>query len=69
MRKVKFKGEIELESVDKATYDAYHIIPQSAQDVKNIPANQEKGTKVLENGRLYILHNGSKYNVQGNKVR
>ena len=68
MRKVKFKGDIVLESVDKATYDAYHIIPQAHQAIDNTEV-KEKARKVMIDGQIYI-HRGEKiYNLQGQTVR
>ena len=68
MRKVKFKGDIVLESVDKATYDAYHIIPQSTQAIDNTEV-QEKARKVMINGQLLILRGDKTYTVTGSLVQ
>ena len=68
MRKVKFKGDIVLESVDKATYDAYHIIPQSTQAIDNTEV-QEKARKVMINGQLLILRGDKIYTVTGSLVQ
>ena len=68
MRKVKFKGDIVLESVDKATYDAYHIIPQSTQAIDNMEV-QEKARKVMINGQLLILRGDKTYTVTGSPVQ
>lgn len=68
MRKVKFKGDIVLESVDKATYDAYHIIPQSTQAIDNTEV-QEKARKMMINGQLLILRGDKIYTVTGSLVQ
>lgn len=39
------------------------------QDVENAEAEAVKAEKVIENGQIYILHNGKKYNVQGQIVQ
>ena len=36
--------------------------------VENVQSENIQGTKVLRDGQLYILYNGSMYNVQGQKV-
>ena len=68
MRKVKFKGEIVLESVDKATYDAYHIIPQAPQAIENTEV-KEQARKVIVNGQLRILRGDKVYTVTGMEIR
>ena len=68
MRKVKFKGDIVLESVDKATYDAYHIIPQAPQAIENTEI-KEKARKVMVNGQLRILRGDKVYTITGMEVR
>ena len=35
----------------------------------NVPSDDVQSTKVIENGVLYIKHNGATYNVQGGKVK
>ena len=37
--------------------------------VENVQTNEVQASKLMENGVLYILHNGVKYNVQGARVR
>jgi len=39
------------------------------QDVENVQGDNVQCTKVIENGQIYILHNGAKYNVQGQIVQ
>ena len=67
MRKVKFKGEIVLESVDKKTYDAYHIIPQ-VQATENVEVT-EKARKILVNGQLRIRRGDNIYTITGARVQ
>ena len=40
----------------------------TATGVEQVPSNQVQSTKVIENGVLYIMYNGTKYNVQGTRV-
>ena len=52
-------------------YHAIRIVigkPKSATGVENVQGDKVQSTKVLENGILYILYNGTKYNVQGIRV-
>ena len=41
----------------------------TATGMDKVQGNKEQGTKFIENGQLYILYNGTKYNVQGQIVR
>ncbi len=43
-------------------------IKEGAQSVEEVQRNKVQGTKVIENGVLYLEYNGAKYNVQGMKV-
>ena len=45
--------------------------PQSSQGIEEVqrePSGQYKCTKVIENGVLYLMYEGTKYDVQGRKV-
>lgn len=66
IREATFKGNIVLETVDKATYDAYSW--GGNQAVENVQTS-EKAHKVMMDGQLYIMYNGTKYNVQGAEVK
>lgn len=67
-----------IQSADRYTqpHDQYgYGIPNAWQayeqttDIPSIPSNHAPSAqKVLINGQLWILHNGEKYNVMGNKV-
>ena len=37
--------------------------------VENVQTNEVQASKLMENGVLYILHNGTMYNVQGARVK
>lgn len=39
------------------------------EDIEKVPDNQLPGTKIIENGVLYLLYQGTKYDVRGNRVR
>lgn len=38
------------------------------EGVETVPSDQVPGTKVMENGVLYLIYKGAKYNVQGVRV-
>lgn len=38
-------------------------------EVMDEPMSQEEAIKVIENGQLYIIHGGVKYNIQGQVIR
>ncbi len=66
IREATFKGNIVLETVDKATYDAYTW--GNSQGVEETKVS-EKAHKVMVDGQLYIMYQGTKYNVQGAAVK
>ena len=43
-------------------------IQSTATGVENVQGNNVPCAKIMENGALFILYNGTMYNVQGNKV-
>ena len=43
--------------------------PSSATDIENTSAKFGGSEKILENGVLYIIKNGAKYNAQGQMVK
>ena len=42
---------------------------QVVTGMENVQGDNVQSTKVLENGVLYIIKNGVRYNAQGQKVR
>jgi len=48
---------------------AMPMAPQVATGVDKVPSDQVPNTKVLINGQLYIMYNGTMYNVQGQLVK
>ena len=45
------------------------MVVNGATGVENVQGDNVQCTKVIENGQIYILHNGAKYNVQGQIVK
>jgi alpha-amylase len=43
-------------------------VQEGAQSVENVQRGREQGTKVIENGVLYLKYKGATYNVQGMRV-
>lgn len=65
IREAHFKGQIKLERVDKATYDAYHW--GANQAIENTPVS-EKARKVIINGQLRIVRGDKIYDVTGREL-
>ena len=42
---------------------------QTATGVENVQGDKVQSTKILENGVLYIIKNGVKYNAQGQTIK
>lgn len=64
IRSATFKDKIVLETVDKATYDAYHLETQGVENTKV----GEKATKVLKNGRLVIVRGERMFDATGKEL-
>ena len=67
MRKAKFKGDLVLESVDKATYDAYTIIKMPTAIEQTPIAEQTR--KIMVNGQLRIVRGDKTYDITGREIR
>jgi len=65
IRKAAFKGQIQLERVDKATYDAYHY--SGSQAIENT-AVSEKTHKIIVDGQLRIVRGEKMYDVTGREL-
>ena len=65
MRNATCKGQILLERVDKATYDAYQYNPQ---DVGNVQENKMQSTKVLIDGQLRIVRGERIFDATGREL-
>ncbi|MBO4578194.1 MAG: hypothetical protein J5688_05745 [Paludibacteraceae bacterium] len=68
IRSIKWKGNIELERVDKATFDAYKLVLDDEDAVENttIKANT---IKTIENGQVVIIKDGIRYNLLGAQLQ
>lgn len=64
VRSMTYKGQIKLERVDKATYDAYHY---GSQGVENTVVT-EKARKTIINGELRIVRGDKIFDVTGRKL-
>ena len=63
IRSAKFKGNIVLETVDKATYDAYHY----GQNIEQTPS-PTKARKMIIDGQLRIFRGGKVYDATGKEL-
>ena len=66
MRSATYKGNIVLERVDKATYDAYHF--GGNQAIENTPVT-EKARKVFIDGHLRIIRGDKMFDATGKEVK
>jgi len=66
IRSATYKGEIKMERVDKATYDAYHY-GNGKQAIENTPA-AEKARKVIIDGQLRIVRGDKIYDATGKEL-
>ena len=66
MRSCRYKGEIEVESVDKATYDAY-TIDWGTQSVENTVFTV-KARKVIIDGQLRIVRGDRVFDATGREL-
>ena len=75
-----FQPEMTLNAIDMASWlylnDLVdeHILYFSpvfrlAEGIDNVQGDNVQSTKVIENGQLYLMYNGTKYNVQGAVVK
>ena len=65
IREAACKGQIKLERVDKATYDAYHF--GGDQAIENTTVN-EKAHKVVINGQLRIVRGDKIFDATGREL-
>ena len=64
IRSASYKGSIQLERVDKATYDAYHWGTQAVENTEVA----EKTRKVMENGQLIIIRGEKRFDATGRQL-
>ena len=65
IRSATYKGQIKLERVDKATYDAYHY--GSQQGIENTPVSN-KARKMFIDGQLRIVRGDKIYDATGREL-
>ena len=65
IREAACKGQIKLERVDKATYDAYHF--GGTQAIENTPVT-EKARKVFIDGQLRIIRGDKMFDATGRQL-
>lgn len=65
IRSASYKNQLQLERVDKATYDAYHYGSQQA--IENTPA-AEKAHKVIIDGHLRIVRGDKMFDATGKEL-
>lgn len=69
IRKIAFKGNIELQRVDKDTFDAYSFdINDEGDAVENVSVNANI-TKTIINGQVVIIKDGVQYNLLGAQLQ
>lgn len=64
IRSATWKGQIKLERVDKATYDAYHYNPQGIEKTEVT----EKAHKVIIDGQLRIVRGDKIFDATGRQL-
>ena len=61
--------ELAVEGGDRGAYTVYvQMDPQGIEQPTSGSSLKGRGEKFLKDGKLYILHNGTMYNVQGKRV-
>jgi len=67
IRKIAFKGDIELQRVDEATYNAYHFDINGEGDDSAVESTtiRTNVTKTVINGQVVIIKDGVQYNLLG----
>ena len=65
IRSAQFKGQIVLETVDKATYDAYHF--GGDQAIENAEVS-EKARKIFIDGQLRIVRGDKSFDATGRQL-
>ena len=65
VRSATYKGNIVMERVDKATYDAYHY--SGSQAIENAEVT-EKAHKVIIDGQLRIVRGGRTFDATGREL-
>lgn len=66
IRSASYKGQLKLERVDKATYDAYHY--SNSHAVENTQAETQV-QKTMRDGRLVIMRGDKMYDATGRELK
>lgn len=69
IRKITFKGQIELERVDKETFDAYSLEFCDDEDAVETTTVKANVTKTIENGQVVLIKDGVRYNLLGAQLQ
>jgi len=71
IRKIAFKGNIELQRVDKATFDAYHfdINDEGSETAVENSTIHKDVIKTIINGQVVIIKDGVQYNMLGAQLQ
>ena len=56
-----------LNALDTHVFQFMPVFREIHEDIDNVQSDHVQGTKVLENGTLYLMYKGTKYTVQGAK--
>ena len=67
IRSAACKGQIKLERVDKATFDAYHY--GNKQGVENVQGDKGKSYKMIIDGQLRIIRGDKMFDATGKEVK
>ncbi len=63
------RGDANESFVSPAASDAIEPEPENWLGIENVQSDKGQCTKVIENGVLYLMYKGTRYNVQGQRVK
>lgn len=69
IRKIAFKGQIELERVSKEVFDAYSLNVCDEEDAVETTTVKANITKTIENGQVVLIKDGVRYNLLGAQLQ
>ena len=67
IRSASYKNQLQLERVDKATFDAYHY--GNKQGVENVQGDKGKSYKMIIDGQLRIIRGDKMFDATGKEVK
>ena len=67
IRSASCKKQLQLERVDKATFDAYHY--GNKQGVENVQGDKGKSYKMIIDGQLRIIRGDKMFDATGKEVK